>query len=441
MKKIVLVLLSVVFAIPLVHAQIQCDNDSTGLIALPDLKTGLYLGHMGGFYPGGSNKIPAAHKAAGQQIGKQIKPLDTTGVVDWVNGHIVFAAFGASTTGEPFNHFIDIVHANPDAVNPCMSAVNVCYGGKGLDVMEYPDTYGWYWDYLDDKLGSKGFTPEQVQVAYFKSGSKSDDPLAPMDVYVNAVADRFEACLQLLLQHYPNLKLVFLSGFIYGGYGDPTKEFYDIVAEPGSYHNNWSVKWLIERQINGTDPGMVFQGAGRVVPFCAWGPNEWADGLRANLYDGLTWDCESEFEVDGGGYHLNNLGRDHEAQILWDFFTTNALTKKWFLNGPKWSSCGTGRYADGSIIAPAATLTAESIKLYPNPGNGEFVITLPQAVYGFVKVMVTNNLGQVVYQHEVDDYNTTNNWVVNIQGQPAGIYHVSVLTNTGMVTKNFELTH
>ena len=46
-------------------------QSSTGLIALPDLGTGMYKGEQGGLYPGGSNTVPTKHLRAGVKLARR----------------------------------------------------------------------------------------------------------------------------------------------------------------------------------------------------------------------------------------------------------------------------------------------------------------------------------------------------------------------------------
>src|SRR5580698_1777613 len=54
-------------------------RESTGLIPLPDLGTGMWEGQQGGLYPGGVNTPPKDHLDAGLRIAKQIVPLNPQG--------------------------------------------------------------------------------------------------------------------------------------------------------------------------------------------------------------------------------------------------------------------------------------------------------------------------------------------------------------------------
>lgn len=79
-----------------------------------------------------------------------------------------------------------------------------------------------------------------------------------------------------------------------------------------------------------------------------------------------------------------------------------------------------------------------SVKMYPNPGNGVFAIEFDGINTEEIKsVTILNNLGQIVAEM---DLNTINNNLmnINITGQAAGIYFVQVETNTGKASFKYN---
>ena len=163
----------------------------------------------------------------------------------WENGKVIFAGMGASTAGNSWNHFVDIVDT-ASGLNPCMRAINACLGAKGLDIMIDTAVNGWYWyDEILPKIEYYNSSRYQVQVAWIKSASKADTILS--SCCFRTIADKYEALMPILLDTFPNIKLVFISGFFYGGYADPLKEFYDVVGSREVTGQTSAVKWVIER--------------------------------------------------------------------------------------------------------------------------------------------------------------------------------------------------
>lgn len=430
--------IAMVFAISNVSAQLNCANDSTGLIPITDLGAGFYEGTwQGGLYTGGMNHPPVGHLKKGIGIVKKLKPLDSLGNINYATGKIVLAGFGASTVGGPFNHMIQIMKDSTDQ-NPCMKAVNAANGSDGLTAMYIGNDE--YWDYIEIfKLGEKDLTPLQIQVGWLMHSSRTDSNGSEINSYVDTLVKRFTVAVNALTYYYPNLKLLYVSGFPYGGYADPTKALYHVIKEPSSYHQNFAVKELIQRQING-DPTLRYKEPGRVAPYMVWGPPLWADGKNPRAYDGLTWNCEEEFAIDGGGYHLTNLGKDKLATILLNFFRTDTLSESWFMDGPKWATCGDGRLADGNIISPETTIiTKEEITVFPNPSTGQFYVDFDEVLTAPINIKVVNQIGEVVYAEAYGSSQPFSFYQFNLSGKPAGIYYFEVLIGNQMFTQPIVL--
>lgn len=408
------------------QAQLNCANDSTGLIPITDLGTDFYEGTwQGGLYQGGTNIPPVGHLNKGIGIVKKLKPLDTLGNVNYANGKIVLAGFGASTVGGPFNHMILLMKDYTD-LNPCMKAVNAANGSDGVTAMYIGNDE--YWDYIETfKLAEKDLKPIQVQVGWLMHSSRIDSNGSDINSYTDSLIKRFTIALNALQYYYPNLKLVFVSGFPYGGYADPSKALYHVIKEPSSYHHNFAMKELIRRQITG-DPTLKYKEPGKQVPYLIWGPPLWADGKNPRAYDGLTWNCEAEFAIDGGGYHLTNEGKDKLANILLDFFRTDTLSESWFMDGPKWASCGDGRFADGSIILPEETIiTKEDITIFPNPSNGQFYVDFDEVLAEAIQIKVVNQIGEVVISESYGSVQPFSFYQFDLSGKPSGIYYFEVV--------------
>lgn len=86
----------------------------------------------------------------------------------------------------------------------------------------------------------------------------------------NQIADDLTTYLHMMMTHFPNMKIMFISGRHFGGFADTTLEQYPAISEPSSYWNNFAVKWVIERQIIGT-PDLKYFGANIKAPFITWG--------------------------------------------------------------------------------------------------------------------------------------------------------------------------
>lgn len=325
------------------------------LRALPDLTTGSYKGYRGGLYPNSSNTMPADHLAAGQAQVAMIRPLDVAGTSDPANGKIVLISVGMSNTTQEFCHHDGVNNALPAACNPWsfsgrarddaavehgkLILVNGARGGMSIEnwvtppvahtptapaacaayanpnnATYYPATAagqaekagvfgsnGLFDEEYDRvnacNLKANGLSFRQVQVAWVKL-SRAD---AGANMLPDANADAYNLkrdlgnVMRSLKARYPNLRVVFLSSRVWGGFSGST------TAEPYAFETGFAVKWLIEAQINQLRNGGVstenpnapgYSGdlnyATGVAPLVAWGPYLWANYNQPTSGD-ATW--------------------------------------------------------------------------------------------------------------------------------------------------------
>lgn len=308
---------NIVTPIPLVG----CSQTSVGFVPLNDLGADLYMGEQGGLYPNGQNRPPTHHLAAG--LAQTVQPLASDGSPS-DSGKIGFISVGMSNAALEFNAFLRLANDDP-AKNTAVVIVNGAQGGwTSNKLADNPNAE--FWQVLDERLAGSGLTPAQVQVVWLKEarGGVKNEPFPQEPQIFQA---QLNSIVQILQSRYPNLKQLYLSSRIYGGYATGP-----LNPEPIAYHSGFSVKWLIEAQING-DPALNFDSAqGEVTaPWLAWGPYLWADGLTPRS-DGLTWAC-SEFADDGT--HPGDPARDKVADMLLDFFKTDEVAREWFLEGER----------------------------------------------------------------------------------------------------------
>lgn len=423
MRTLILVLLCLITSTA--FSQIQCSNDSTGLIPLVDLGAGYYMGHQGGLFPGGSNTLPLAHKKKGIGISKALKPLDTLGNVNYEEGKIIFLGLGASLASNAFNAYIDSIKIYDfEGMNNCLDVKGMFFGGKDLDQMIDFENNS-YWESVNDKMVSRGDTYEQVQVIWVLQQS-FEDTTDEFNVYYDSVINKFVTLMQVLKDTFPNLKQVFLSGVHYMGYMDPLHFRYDAFVEPHGYWGNIVIKELIAKQIMG-DPALRYTGPHPNAAWISWGPNFWADGKNPRAYDGLSWNCD-QFRDDetGGGFHLedsvNSLG--FEAQMLKSFFSFDAVTTIWHQDGPLWATC-----PEDTLRQSLPFTKQNDFSIYPNPSNGQFVIKTDTQLSGDVQIKISNETGAVVFDEKNTAINT-NTFSIQLS-LPNGVYFVSLQSNFG----------
>lgn len=315
----------------------------TARLPLPELATGTYKGFMGGLYPGGSNSEPALHTAAGQTRARAVVPLDTSGAPS-AGGKAVLLSIGMSNTSQEFCasgstatncttwSFMGQAATDNAVDATTLVIVNGARGGQTAQTWDAP-TDANYDSVRLNRLEPLGLTERQVQVVWLKAANAG-----PQDSLPSPQADAYQLetylgnIVRALQTRYPNLQLVFLSSRIYAGYATTT-----LNPEPYAYESGFSVKWLIQAQIdqmaNGgtiTDAraGDLNYDAG--APWIAWGPYLWADGVTPRQSDGLIWQV-ADFAPDGT--HPSQSGQQKVGAMLLSFFKTSPFTMCWFVNG------------------------------------------------------------------------------------------------------------
>jgi hypothetical protein len=290
----------------------NCAVTTVGRTPLNDLGPGTYQGMQGGLYPGGANERPPAHDNAGQAIAAAVTPI---------NGRIVLISIGMSNTTQEFSRFVPLAMNYPGR-NPALRVVDCAQGGQTAPIVANPNSP--YWNTVRQRLQQAGVDSTQVRAVWLKEAMAHPTLAFPADAtelqgYLRAIA-------MLLEDKFPNLDLVYLSSRIYAGYATGVSQ---LNPEPYAYQSGFSVKWVIEAQIGGLDPGLNYDPqAGPVeAPWLSWGPYLWADGLVPRS-DGLIWEC-ADFQTDGT--HPSESGRAKVAAQLLEFFTSDVTTTPWFL--------------------------------------------------------------------------------------------------------------
>ncbi|HCM38036.1 TPA: hypothetical protein DIS61_05275 [Patescibacteria group bacterium] len=339
------------------------------LVPLTDLGLGLYQGYPGGLYPNSQNTRPGNWETAGQQIKANIYPRDANGNRDDVNGKIVLLTIGMSNatmesygwqmaSGEPLESFKTQAEQS-GLLSAKVVIIDGADAGETAELIANP-AYT-YWDTAKNRVTTQGYSLNQVQAVWVKEAVKQPAAQFPGETFP-ASAQRLEGYYESIARniktYFPNTQTAYYSSRIYGGY-----TVTDLNPEPYAYESGFSVKWLIEKQMNGTVANNynnlnwdVNRGA-VVAPWIAWGPYLWADGLNPRS-DGLKWDCNdvanNAHSCDGThpsrnidattGSTCSGTSADPTGQIeggihkvgriLVDFFKTDTVSCSWFLGSP-----------------------------------------------------------------------------------------------------------
>ncbi|MCZ7557393.1 MAG: hypothetical protein M5R41_13415 [Bacteroidia bacterium] len=343
------------------------DGQLFSALPLTEMGASLYKGFAGGLYPGALNQRPAAHNAAGLALANSITPLDTLGLPDPANGKIVLLSVGMSNTGQEFSVF----EATADTFqlrNPKVEVVNGAQAGQTASIIRDPDAQ--FWSVLErERLYSHRVKPAQVQVVWLKQANIAPSEAFP--IHAEKLQADIQAVLRLLPIKFPNIKLCYLSSRTYGGYATT-----QLNPEPYAYESGFTVKWLIERQIDG-DTALSFESTTRRAPWLSWGPYLWASGPEPRQ-DGLVW---LPVDVASDGTHPSDAGRRKVADLLLRFFSTDETSVPWFL---KPQSTGI------DAASPPESLT---ILAAPNPARDLTTVQLRAGSDEHVRVELYSLLG------------------------------------------------
>ncbi len=300
-------------------SQADCSKTQTHKTPLNDLGTGFYQGYQGGLYPGGTNLRPASHDRDLDRTGRMVL-LDAAGLPDSANGKFVLISIGNSNASEEFTTFLLDAYADPSR-NDRLQIVDCAEPSQTSDIIRDPAAP--YWIFVDMTIAAAGATPLQVQSVWLKDARPNPTESWPDSALV--YEDDLRAIVQILKVHFPNLRSVYHTSRIYGGYGPN-----GVNPEPYPYHYGFAVKWLVEEQLSGASDLNFDPAKGPVMaPWMAWGPYLWADGLRPRS-DGLTWECDDFIPSDGT--HPSDLGRAKVAEHLLSFFQSDTTTVPWFVD-------------------------------------------------------------------------------------------------------------
>ena len=291
-----------------------------------------YFGLAGGLYPGSSNTPPTAHHEAGLAQSAAIVPRapDGSPAAPANGGAIVLLSVGMSNTTAEYATF-QATAQNDYRLNPAVRVLNGAYPSQVATTWDSP-TESNYDRVRDTILAPGGYTEAQVQAVWLKvanggptasiaAGSASPDAYA-LQTHIGNIA-------RALAVRYPNLRQVFLSSRIYGGYATTP-----LNPEPYAYESGFSVKWSIGAQIAQTASGTIDARSGnlsytaspRMAPWMAWGPYLWADGTTPNS-QGLSY-ARSDLDPTDGT-HPAPGARQKVADALLSFFLQSPYTV-WF---------------------------------------------------------------------------------------------------------------
>jgi hypothetical protein len=307
-------------------------------IPLTDLLAKTYYSIFGGIYPEGINQPPADHDSAARVRRNSIKPLDVNGDESPFGKYVLVAIGGSNTTqvwcsvrsSPPCGAWTFMGKAASDPSVNHYTMVIVNGAADSLDAPAWISAAAPAYERIKiARLAPLGLSENQVQAAWIDLSDPKPTASLPADsADAYALLANLGQVMRAVRVRYPNLRLVFVSSRLYGGYATE-----DLSGEPNGYETGFSVKWLIDSQIREVRGQQNNPRAGTLdytrksSPLILWGPYMWANGLVPRS-DGVVWD-RGDFEQDG--IHPSQSGEAKAAGLLLDFFKTSPYTRCWFL--------------------------------------------------------------------------------------------------------------
>jgi hypothetical protein len=275
-----------------------------------------YKGEDGGLYGGGKNEPPAAHRAAAKKATARIAPLDRDGEPA-KDGKMVLISMSMSNATQEFALFKRLADADHDK-SPRLTIVDCAQGGATMARWANEDKP---WEVAEQRLTAAGVTAKQVQVVWIKLANAR--PSGELGSHGKQLQKDTVKVLHRAREHFPNVRIAYLSSRIYAGYANT-----ELNPEPYAYEGAFAVRWLIQDQIKG-DAELNYDAdrGGVKSPLLLWGPYFWADGVKPRKSDGLVWERK---DLGTDGTHPTQSGTKKVADQMLKFFKEDALAKSWF---------------------------------------------------------------------------------------------------------------
>ena len=75
------------------------------------------------------------------------------------------------------------------------------------------------------------------------------------------------------------------------------------------------------------------------------------------------------------------------------------------------------------------------LSIYPNPNDGNFMISFNVAIKGTYKLELTNALGQLIYKDELKDYSGSYKKQMSVVDYGKGVYTITLTNDKNEVVK------
>jgi hypothetical protein len=244
------------------------------------------------------------------------------------SGKIVMISNGMSNTTQEFSQFVQLANRDADKT-PRVQIVDCAQGGQeALDWAQPEKRFrrdrANPWDVMMQRLERAGVSPPQVQVAWINQARRSPKSIGEFPKHAEEMKGHLIVIINKLKERFPNLRLIYLSSRIYAGYATTP-----LNPEPYAYEYAFTVRWLIQDQIQGAASLNYDPERGAVkASLLLWGPYLWADGVKERKSDDLVWHRD---DLAADGTHPSESGREKVARQLLQFVKTDPTARSWFV--------------------------------------------------------------------------------------------------------------
>jgi len=321
------------------------NQESTGFVPLTQLKGDQkYKGVDGGLYGGGSNVPPEPLRQAAAKMSAKLVPLNVDGKPS-PDGKVVLMSIGMSNTTMEFSKFKQLADAD-SRKSSSMLIVDAAQGGKDAPAWANVGATGTnpVWDEADRRLKSSGVTPQQVQAVWIKQAIAGPARFGDFPAHADELQKEMDTIIKLATTRYPNLRLVYLSSRIYGGYAGSM-----LNPERYAYEGAFAMRGVSLDQLKASSSPDSAK-AELQSPVVLWGPYLWADGVKGREGDDLIYKRE---DLGQDGTHPSPSGRQKIAELLLKFFTSDPTATPWFVKSASQEESAKKTEAAASVAPPA----------------------------------------------------------------------------------------
>lgn len=298
-------------------------SSTTTKTALPDLGTNSFdsgaVLYQGGLYPGGTNTVPSTFNTNALAAAASVIPLDASGNSAPTTGIIGVTSIGFSNVRDKWtgvnggNGFKQLSDA--DGTRNARVVIYNC-AQDTITSDAWADPNNACWTTARSNVTSAGGSLAQVQVVWLEMAKGVSGQSPSFESHLATLKTKFDLIIANIVraENFPNCKLVFVGGRTYGGYAAANT----LNPEPYAYCTWFGMQYLVAGQV----------AAPTRVPFVAWAPFIWANGLVPNgsecgITSGLTWDT-TEFQSDHT--HPTGAMETKVGHLLLTFFQTSPYT-------------------------------------------------------------------------------------------------------------------